>query len=127
VDELKRLTASILTDQAVEQFRALEALGSKRQSPWVCPAFHAPDRAADPIHLSRRISRCLPLFKEQGIEHSTLHDLRRTVRTGLTRLGLLPHVAERVLSDKQRGFIGVYDRHQYLDEKRRALEQWAAQ
>jgi integrase len=114
-----------LTDQALEQLRALEALGSKRKSPWVCPAFHAPGRAADPMQLSRRIARCMNLFKKQGIEHFTLHDLRRTVRTGLARLGVLPHVAERVLSHKQRGVIGVYDRYQYLTEKRDALEKWA--
>lgn len=116
-----------LTDQALEQFRALEAIASKSKSPWVSPAFHAPGRAADPMQLSRRISRCLPLFKKQGIEHFTLHDIRRTVRTGLARLGVPPHIAERVLSHKQRGVIGVYDRHQYLDEKRKALELWAAQ
>lgn len=115
-----------LTEQALEQFRGLETLATKRKSPWVCPAFHAPGRAADPMQLSRRITRCLPLFKKQGIEKFTLHDLRRTVRTGLARLGVLPHIAERILSHKQRGVIGVYDRHQYLDEKRKALEQWAA-
>lgn len=115
-----------LTDQALEQFRALQALGSKRRSIWVCPAFHAPGRAADPMQLSRRVSRCLPLFKKQSIEPFTLHDLRRTVRTGLARLGVLPHIAERVLSHRQPGVVGVYDRYQYLDEKRAALEKWAA-
>ena len=115
-----------LTDLALEQFKALKRLARKNPSPWVCPAFHAPDQAADPMQLSRRLARCLPLFKKQGIDAFTLHDLRRTVRTGLARLGVQPHVAERVLSHKQRGVIGVYDRYQYLDEKRKALEQWAA-
>ena len=79
------------------------------------------------MQLSRRVARCLPLFKKQGIDAFTLHDLRRTVRTGLARLGVQPHIAERVLSHKQRGVIGVYDRYQYLDEKRKALEMWAKQ
>lgn len=112
-----------LTDQAVEHLQALKRLA--KESPWVCPAKHTPGQAADPMQLSRRVARCLPLFKKQGIEEFTLHDLRRTVRTGLARLGVQPHIAERILSHKQRGVIGVYDRHQYLDEKRKALELWA--
>lgn len=116
-----------LTDLALEQFKALKHLARKTPSPWICPARHAPGRAADAMQLSRRVARCLPLFKKQGIDAFTLHDLRRTVRTGLARLGVQPHIAERVLSHKQRGVIGVYDRYQYLDEKRKALEMWAKQ
>lgn len=115
-----------LTDQAIEQLRALKKLASKAPSPWICAAKHSPGRAADPMQLSRRVARCLPLFKKRGIQQFTLHDLRRTVRTGLARLGVQPHIAERVLSHKQRGVIGVYDKHQYLNEKREALEKWAA-
>lgn len=114
-----------LTDLALEQFKALKRLASKNPSPWICPAKHSPGKAADPMQLSRRLARCLPLFTKQGIEAFTLHDLRRTVRTGLARLGVQPNVAERVLSHKQQGVIGVYDRYQYLDEKRDALEKWA--
>ena len=115
-----------LTDHAIEQLQRLKSLAHKTPSPWICPAKHAPSKAAHPMQLSRRVARCLPLFKKQGIEAFTLHDLRRTIRTGLARLGVQPHIAERVLSHKQRGVIGVYDRHQYLTEKREALEKWAA-
>jgi integrase len=55
-----------------------------------------------------------------------LHDLRRTARSLLSRAGVNPDVAERVLGHALPGVRGVYDRHQYLDEKRDALERLAA-
>jgi integrase len=55
-----------------------------------------------------------------------LHDARRTVRTGLAALRIDPDTAERVLGHVIGGVRGVYDRHAYLDEKRDALERWAA-
>ena len=114
-----------LTPQAIEHFRALQELGIKRKSPWVCPAKGHPGRHANPRELSRRLARCRERIQKQGIDDFTLHDLRRTVRTGLARLGVLPHIAERILSHAQPGIVGVYDRYQYLDEKRKALEKWA--
>lgn len=51
-----------------------------------------------------------------------LHDIRRTVRTNLARLGVSPVVAELVIGHKQRGISAVYDLYQYESEKRAALE-----
>jgi integrase len=56
----------------------------------------------------------------------TLHDIRRTVRTGLGRLGVAPHVAEAVLNHLPAKLIRTYDRNSYEIEKRAALEQWAS-
>lgn len=55
-----------------------------------------------------------------------LHDLRRTLRTGLSRLRVPFEVGERVLGHVQGGVAAHYDHHGYLDEKREALERWAA-
>jgi integrase len=58
----------------------------------------------------------------------TLHDLRRTVATGMQRLAIPPHVAEAVLNHKSgtiSGVAAVYARHDYADEKRGALDAWA--
>jgi integrase len=52
------------------------------------------------------------------------HDLRRTVRTNLSRLRVAPHVAELVLGHAVTGLIKVYDLWDYADEKRDALERW---
>jgi integrase len=55
----------------------------------------------------------------------TLHDLRRTVRTGLGKLGVQPHVAEAVLNHLPPKLIRTYDRNTYAAEKRDALDKWA--
>ena len=56
----------------------------------------------------------------------TLHDLRRTVRTGLGRLGVQPHIAEAVLNHLPPKLIRTYDRNTYAAEKRDVLDKWAA-
>jgi integrase len=56
----------------------------------------------------------------------TLHDLRRTVRTGLGKLGIAPHIAEAVLNHLPPKLIRTYDRNTYADEKRAALDKWAS-
>jgi integrase len=56
-----------------------------------------------------------------------LHDLRRTAASGMARLGVAPHLIERVLnhiSGSQAGVAGIYNRYGYLPEKRKALEAW---
>jgi integrase len=58
----------------------------------------------------------------------TLHDLRRTAATGLARLGVNLVVIEKILnhvSGSLAGIVGVYQRHEFADEKRAALQQWA--
>jgi integrase len=60
-----------------------------------------------------------------GMEHFTVHDMRRTARTQLGALGVDPFVAERALNHKVRGTQGIYDRHDYLPQRRQALSQWA--
>jgi integrase len=55
-----------------------------------------------------------------------LHDIRRTVRTRLSALPISDKVAELVIGHTQQGLHKIYDQHAYLDEKRHALELWAA-
>lgn len=54
------------------------------------------------------------------------HDIRRTVRTHLSALRIGEEVREAVLAHVRPGIKGVYDQHQYLDEKREALTLWNA-
>jgi integrase len=59
----------------------------------------------------------------------SVHDLRRTVATGLQRLGVRLEVTEAVLnhiSGSRGGIAGVYQRHDWAAEKRSALDAWAA-
>jgi len=54
-----------------------------------------------------------------------LHDLRRTSRSLMSRAGVPTDHAERVLGHVIGGIRGVYDRHEYHDEKREALAKLA--
>jgi integrase len=75
-----------------------------------------------------RIRANLEAELEQSVAHWTLHDLRRTMATGLQRLGVRLEVTEAVLnhlSGARAGIVGVYQRHNYLDEKGVALAAWA--
>jgi integrase len=61
-------------------------------------------------------------------ERWTFHDLRRTLASGMARLGRPIHVIEAVLNHKSgtvSGITAVYQRHTFSDEKRAALEVWA--
>jgi integrase len=73
------------------------------------------DRVATEIH-----GRALPDWR--------LHDLRRTVATGLQKLGFSLQVIEAVLGHiggSRAGVVGVYQRHSFDPEKRQALDAWA--
>jgi integrase len=59
------------------------------------------------------------------IEHWTLHDLRRTARSLMSRAGVLSEHAERVLGHTIKGVEGTYDRHTYTPEKAQALKKLA--
>ena len=57
-----------------------------------------------------------------------LHDLRRTCASGVARLGIAPHVIEKVLNHSSgaiSGVAAVYNRYAYTEEKRAALDIWA--
>jgi integrase len=72
--------------------------------------------------LDRRIAELAP----PGIADWTFHDIRRSVRTNLSRLRVLPFTAELVIGHKQGGVHGIYDLHRYDSEKRDALCAWAS-
>ena len=69
------------------------------------------------------------LDDESGVTGWRLHDLRRTLATGLQRLGVRLEVTEATLghvSGSRAGIVGVYQRHHWADEKRAALNAWGA-
>ena len=56
----------------------------------------------------------------------TNHDIRRTVRSNFSRLKIAEEVREALMAHVRPGIKGTYDLYDYLDEKREALELWAA-
>jgi integrase len=120
-----------LSPSAVREFQALQRL-AKRGARYVLPNVEG-DGPVDPKLITRNVARAQTRMKKIGIAEFTLHDLRRTLRTGLAKLKLadgkpavLPHIAERVLNHKQDKIEAAYDRHDYVDEIREALDKWAA-
>lgn len=64
-----------------------------------------------------------------GIEAATVHDYRRAFATHCASLSIAPHVAEKILAHRMGGIMAVYNRAEYLDERKAALEaysQWVA-
>jgi integrase len=63
-----------------------------------------------------------------GVSEWRLHDLRRTCVSGMAGLGTAPHVADKILNHQSgtiSGVAAVYQRHEFLAERREALEKWA--
>lgn len=60
------------------------------------------------------------------LPHFINHDIRRTVRSHLSRLKVTEEAREAVLAHARPGIKGTYDLYDYLDEKREALELWAS-
>ena len=55
-----------------------------------------------------------------------MHDFRRTISTRMNNdLAIAPHVVEAILGHAVKGVAGIYNRADYLNEQRRALERWA--
>lgn len=72
-----------------------------------------------------RVKRQLDAAMGDHVVPWVLHDLRRTATTIMARLGIAPHVADRVLNHTSgtiSGVAAVYNRFEYLDERRNALE-----
>jgi integrase len=64
-----------------------------------------------------------------GVTGWRLHDLRRTCVSGMARLGVAPHVADKILNHQAgtiSGVAAVYQRHDFVAERKEALEHWAA-
>ena len=62
----------------------------------------------NPKLITRSVTRSLPRFQKIGINVVRPHDLRRTGRTELARLGVSKHIAERVLNHSKDVIEGTY-------------------
>ena len=59
------------------------------------------------------------------VQYFSVHDLRRSATTGMTRIGIPLFMAEKVLNHVAPGVAGkVYDKYNYLKEKKNALSRW---
>lgn len=114
-----------LPPPTVEWLRELHRISGG--SRWVLPARKMQHRMIPHIQESTLPVALAKVRHEMpDIPNFTIHDFRRTGRTHLAALGVDPVVAERCLNHRIKGVEGIYNRHQYFDERRHALELWAA-
>lgn len=120
-----------LSPAAVRELEALRKYANG--SEYVLPTEDG-KAAGDAKLITRSLARNLERLRKAAaamhpavtLEAFTVHDLRRTCRTGLARLKVPHDVAERVLNHKLPAMREVYDQHEPLDEMRAALVKWAA-
>jgi integrase len=115
-----------LPDAAIAIIRAQPMVGD---SPYVFPGRSVKGRHHTPMSGWSKRKRALDVKIEaelSDVQQWQLHDLRRTARSLMSRAGVPSDHAERVLGHAIAGVEGVYDVHEYRDEKAGALEQLAA-
>ncbi len=98
----------------------LKAVGEAEGS-FLFPARGKPNKPFNGWSKGKRV-----LDELSGVKAWTLHDLRRTFRTNLSKLGVAPHIAERLVNhiSARSEMELVYDQHTYLPEMRDAIERW---
>jgi len=115
-----------LSPQALAVFDAFQSIHSD------CPMVFSTTGYSAPSGFSKakkRLDQHMATILGDDFEPWRAHDLRRTAASGMAALGIQPHIIERVLnhvSGAQGGLVGVYQRHEYLAERKAALEVWGA-
>jgi integrase len=76
-----------------------------------------------------RLNECAAQYLGTALLPWRPHDLRRTFASGCARLGVPVHVVEKALNHTSGtfgGIVGVYQRHDYAEERQHAMQAWAA-
>jgi len=141
VDRAKNKAANIvpLSEPVVAEIDALalKALGGKwpdKKPVWPAKGLVLTTTGNTPISgiskaKAKLDSEMAKLSEGETVAPWRFHDIRRTVATGLQKLGVRLEVTEAALhhlSGSRAGIVGVYQRHEWKEEKRAALEAWAA-
>jgi integrase len=106
-----------LSDQSIAVLKRVE-----KQGPYVF-AVHGTKPFQDFSVAKRKLDE---LSKVTGWR---LHDLRRTCVSGMARLEIAPHIADKIINHQSgtiSGVAAVYQRHEFLRERKVALERWGA-
>lgn len=82
-----------------------------------------PDKPIERLSLSRYVNR----NKYFNLAKWTPHDLRRTARTHMAKIGIIEEHAEAVIGHCKKGVVNVYNKYDYQEEKKQALIKWEAE
>jgi integrase len=121
-----------LTDAALqiiaEAKEERDRLSRRRRGPPSGHVFEAwPGKPVNNAALARAVERSREAMGNRDAEawgHWTPHDLRRTMRTGLSAAKVRPDIAELTIGHTKRGIVAVYDQHGFEAERRAAVEAW---
>jgi integrase len=108
-----------LSEAAIGLLEAIPVIGGKNAGPIFTT------NGTKPIAAFAQFKKAFD--KRCSVTGWTIHDLRRTARSLMSRAGVDPDHAERALSHTIGGIRGTYDRHEFYNEKKGALEALAAQ
>ncbi|HWU77546.1 MAG TPA: integrase arm-type DNA-binding domain-containing protein [Rhodanobacter sp.] len=107
-----------LPAQAMAVLRELKQLAMDSQ--WVLPS----SRGLGKNHISSSTMNTAVRGITGLPQDVVIHDLRRTVRTYLSELGVASNVAELCLNHRPSGVRGVYDRSELIEQRYAALQKW---
>ncbi len=106
----------------------IERLSARRILPATGHIFEAwPGKSVNNAALARAVDRAAQALGAKEVQpwgRWTPHDLRRTMRTGLSACRIRPDIAEMTIGHAKRGIVAVYDQHEFDAERRAALEAW---
>ena len=86
-----------------------------------------PGKPVNNSALARAVARMVGTLRAKDVPpwgRWTPHDLRRTMRTGLSACRVRPDIAEMVIGHTKKGIAATYDRHGFEAERRAALVAW---
>jgi integrase len=119
----------------------VDSLPRRKAGPFLLSAVHTKSPAGKApvsgfshakVRLDQAIAKRAENARKQGIElppipEFTVHDIRRSVATGMIEMGVSAEHVERVLGHELGGVAGIYNRHDYFSEKLAALQLWGLQ
>ncbi len=121
----KKVTPHVvpLSDLALYLLEEIKELSG--DSPYLFPSQRT-ERHIEPAAVTRALRKVIDEDKKDriGVEHFTVHDLRRTATTGMASIGIPRLNISRVLNHDDESMTGIYDKYSYLAEKKDALEKW---
>lgn len=116
---LSYMALDVLAD--IKNLNKEKRISGEKETRFVFPSPRE-NKHLGPSAISHAISNNLENF---AIPHFTVHDLRRTAATNLGKLKVPRLVVVKTLNQSDKSITATYDRHDYLDEKREALQAWS--
>lgn len=114
-----------ITSKAEELIRLAWALYG--EAGYLLPSDRNKDKPISAAVINKHIGRIRNRLKDSRdvVEHWRCHDFRRTLSTRLSEMEVMPHVTEKMLGHILTGVMAVYNKHDWLEEQRKAYAMWA--